>query len=253
MQNQGAHTSAKNVALITGANKGIGFTVARQLGEMDYTVWIGCRDQARGEKAVTELRGRGIDARPIVLDVTSEESVRAAAARFNEASVKLDILVNNAGISLGGLEPASEERIDNMRAMFEVNAFGAVRVTQAFLPFLRKSKAARVVMMSSALGSMNATVDISNYVWNVGFAGYCASKSALNMFTIKLAKELLADGIKVNAADPGYTATDLNHHSGHRSVDEAAVIAVRLATLGPLGPTGGFFHDGHASDARNPW
>lgn len=246
--------STKAVALVTGANKGIGFAIARQLGEIGHAVWIGCRDRDRGEKAAAELRGRGIDARPIGIDVTSGESVQAAAARLGEASEKLDVLVNNAGISLGGFEPASEERIEDVRAMFEVNAFGPVRVTQAFLPLLRKSKVSRIVMMSSGLGSMAATVDIANYMWNVGFAGYCASKSALNMFTIKLAKELLAEGIKVNAADPGFTATDLNNHTGHRSVDEAAAIAVRLATLGPLGPTGGFFHDGHANDVgQHPW
>jgi len=245
--------STKTVTLITGGNKGIGFAIARQLGALEHTVWIGCRDHGRGEKAAAQLRVEGIDARSIVIDVTSDASVCAAAARFGEASKVLDVLVNNAGISLGAFPPASEERIEDIRAMFDVNAFGPLRVTQAFLPLLRKSNASRIVMMSSGLGSLDATVDIANYVWNVGAAGYCASKSALNMFTIKLAKELLAEGVKVNAADPGYTATDLNHHTGPRSVDEAAVIAVRLATLGPLGPTGGFFHDGHANESRHPW
>jgi NAD(P)-dependent dehydrogenase (short-subunit alcohol dehydrogenase family) len=245
--------STKTVALITGANKGIGLAIARGLGKLDHVVWLGCREQSRGERAAAELRTEGIDARSIVIDVTSRESVQAAVAILGKASEKLDVLVNNAGISLGGLEPASAARLEDVRAMFEVNTFGPVLVTQACLPLLRKSKSARIVMMSSGLGSLRASVDISNYIWNVGFAGYCASKSALNMFTIKLAKELLAEGIKVNAADPGYTATDLNHHSGYRTVEEAAVVAVRLATLGPLGPTGGFFHDGHANDSQHPW
>jgi NAD(P)-dependent dehydrogenase (short-subunit alcohol dehydrogenase family) len=245
--------STKAVALITGANKGIGFAIARQLGAREHVVWIGCRDHGRGEKAAADLRAEGIDAHSIVIDVTNDASVHSAAARLGEASKTLDVLVNNAGISLGSFAPASTERIDDIRAMFEVNAFGPVRVTQAFLPLLRRAKAPRIVMMSSGLGSLAATVDMSNYIWNVGVAGYCASKSALNMFTIKLAKELSAEGIKVNSADPGYTATDLNNHTGHRSVEEAAVVAIRLATLGPLGPTGGFFHDGHASEWQHPW
>ncbi len=138
-----------------------------------------------------------------------------------------------------------------MRWMFEVNTLGPIRVTQAFLPLLRRSESARIVMMNSGLGSLAEASDMAGLLWNVGYPGYCASKSALNMLTIKLAKELLAEGIKVSAADPGFTATDLNGHTGHGSVEEAA--AVELATLNLMGPTGGFFHDGHASQSRHPW
>ncbi|USU04201.1 SDR family oxidoreductase [Sphingomonadaceae bacterium OTU29LAMAA1] len=239
--------------LVTGANKGIGLAIARQLGERGYSVWLGCRDADRGEAAAADLREAGLNAHALALDVTDPAIVQAAADRLGEQIGALDVLVNNAGISIGMPFRASEERIDDIRSMFEVNTFAPLAVTQAFLPLLRRATAARIVMMSSGLGSLSDATDMAGLFWNVGYAGYCASKAALNMLTIKLAKELLADGIKVNAADPGYTATDLNGHTGHRTVEEAARIVVDLATLGPLGATGGFFHDGHASQSRHRW
>jgi NAD(P)-dependent dehydrogenase (short-subunit alcohol dehydrogenase family) len=246
--------SKKSVALITGANKGIGLAIARQLGQQDFSVWLGCRSVERGEEAAAQLRAAGIEAFPLLIDVADTRSVHAAAGKFAEQSGRLDVLVNNAGISLGNYPPTSQESIEDVRTMFEVNVFGPVRVTQAFLPALRQSPAARIVMMSSSLGSLSATLDMGSDIWPVVAAGYSASKSALNMFTAKFAKELLSQGIKVNAADPGYTATDLNGHTGHRSVEEAATIAVRLATLGQLGPTGGFFNDGYADlPSRLAW
>lgn len=238
---------------ITGANKGIGLAIARQLGARGYSVWLGCRDTARGESAAADLRSDGIDARALTLDVADADSVAAAKDRLEQEVDALDALVNNAGISIGMPARVSEESVDDMRAMFEVNTLGPVRVTQAFLPLLRRSTSARIVMLNSALGSLTETTDMAGFLWNVGYPGYCASKSALNMLTVKLAKELLADGIKVNAADPGFTATDLNGHTGHRTVEEAAKIAVELATLHPMGPTAGFFHDGHASQSRHRW
>ncbi len=245
----------KTNALVTGANKGIGLAIARELGEREFAVWLGCRDPDRGEVAVTGLREAGVDARAITLDVTDGHSVARAAARLDEEAGVLDVLVNNAGISIGSPPPGvTDEAIDDVRSMLEVNTLGPLRVTQALLPLLRKSAAPRVVMMSSGLGSISDTADMASLIWNVDAAGYCASKAALNMLTVKLAKALLADGIKVNAADPGYTATDLNGHSGPRTVKEAAAIAVALATLGPMGPTGGFFNDGHAGQmARYGW
>ena len=246
---------SRTTALITGANKGIGLAIARQLGERDFAVWLGCRDAERGEAAAAGLRDAGVDARTITLDVTDGDSVARAAVRLGEEAGVLDVLVNNAGISVGGPPPGvTEEAIDDVRAMFEVNTLGPLRVTQALLPLLRKSAAPRVVMMSSGLGSISDTADMASLIWNVDAAGYSASKAALNMLTVKLAKALLGDGIKVNAADPGYTATDLNGHSGTRTVEEAAAIAVELATPGPLAPTGGFFNDGHAGQmARYRW
>ncbi|WP_428393502.1 SDR family oxidoreductase [Lichenicoccus sp.] len=246
--------STKITALVTGANKGIGLAVARQLGERGFAVWLGCRDHERGESAAAQLRDAGIDARAVILDVADGESVRRAAANIASAVMALDVLVNNAGINLGAPGKVSEESVDGIRALFEVNAFGAVRVTQAFLPLLRKSAAGRIVMMSSGLASIAATRDMTSENWGVPYAGYSASKTALNMFTVKFAKELLADGIKVNAVDPGLTATDLNGHMGDRTVDAAASIAVQLATIGPMGPTGGFFHDGSGTPfAAHAW
>ena len=246
---------SKSIALVTGANKGIGLSIARQLGQRGFAVWLGCRDPDRGEAAAIELRDAGVDAHAITLDVTDGDSVAAAAAHLEERAGVLDVLVNNAGISVGRPPPGViGEAIDDVRAMFEVNTLGPLRVTQAMLPLLRKSSAPRVVMMSSGLGSIFDTADMASLIWTVDAAGYSASKAALNMLTVKLAKALLADGVKVNAADPGYTATDLNGHSGPRTVEEAAAIAVELATLGPLGPTGGFFNDGHAGRmARYRW
>ena len=237
----------KTTVLVTGANKGIGLEIARQLGTRGFAVWLGCRDPARGEMAAAGLRDVGVDARAVALDVIEADSVARAAARLEQETGALDVLVNNAGVSVGAPPPSvTEEAIEDVRAMLEVNTLGPLRVTQAFLPLLRRSQAPRVVMMSSGLGSISDTADMASLIWNVGAAGYSASKAALNMLTVKLAKALLADGIKVNAADPGYTATDLNGHSGTRTVEQAAAIAVELATLGPLGPTGGFFNDGHA-------
>lgn len=237
--------SKKTVALVTGANKGIGLEIARQLGAKGFWVWLGSRDAERGEIAAADLRAAGIDARSVILDVTDADNIRSAAALLESEAGVVDVLVNNAGIAIGRPQQPSQEPVEDMKVIFEVNAFGPVRVTQAFLPLLRKSSAGRVVMMSSGLGSIGRTADTASDIWGAPLAGYCASKAALNMFTVKLAKELLADGIKVNAADPGYTATDLNGHSGPRSVQEAATAAVDLATLGYLGPTGGFFNDGH--------
>ena len=242
-----------STVLITGSNKGIGLAVARQLGERGYAVWIGARDEERGESAAAGLRRDGVDARALTLDVTDDASVRAAADRLAGEVGALDVLVNNAGISLGTPARASEEPVEDVRAMFEVNTFGPLRVTQAFLPLLRAAKGARIVMMSSGLGSIAEAGDPAGLFWGVGYAGYCASKAALNMVTVKLAKELLADGIRVNSVDPGFTATDLNAHTGPRTVEQAAGVVVELATLGFIGPTGGFFHDGHATQARHRW
>ena len=244
----------QQTALITGANKGIGFAIAKQLAEQGFFVWLGCRDVERGEREAQTLRDLGLQAQALILDVADDESVRTAADRLATANVSLDVLVNNAGMHFGLPPRPSEEPVDQMRAMIEVNALGPVRVTQAFLPLLRRAPAARIVMISSGLGSLEATTDMTSENWTVGFAGYCASKAALNMFTLKLAKDLMDEGIKVNAVDPGLTATDLTGQMGERTPEFAAAIAVRLATVDGLGPTGGFFHDGIAAPLpRHRW
>ena len=246
--------STRKTALITGANKGIGREIARQLGHKGYSVWLGSRDAERGEKAAADLRKEGVDAHLLPLDVTSDASVRAAAVTYGKANDTLDALVNNAGVATGGYAAPTQASLDDMRAVYEVNVFGPVRVTQAFVPFLRKAGQGRIVMMSSSLGSIGEQVDMTRGTYGVNLLGYNSSKSALNMITVSFAKELAAQGIKVNAANPGYVATDLNDHQGYRSVEQGAAIAVHLATLGPMGPTAGFFSDGtEATLGRHAW
>ena len=246
--------SIRKTALITGANKGIGREIARQLGHQGYSVWLGCRDAERGEKAAAALRGEGLDAHVLALDVSNDASVKAAAVTYGQTSDALDVLVNNAGVATGGYTAPTEASLDDMRAVYEVNVFGPVRVTQAFVPFLRKAGQGRIVMMSSSLGSIGEQLDLTSGTYGVNLLGYNSSKSALNMITVSFAKELAASGIKVNAANPGYVATDLNDHQGYRTVEQGAAIAVHLATLGPMGPTAGFFSDGtEAKIGRHAW
>jgi NAD(P)-dependent dehydrogenase (short-subunit alcohol dehydrogenase family) len=232
-----------------GANKGLGREIARQLAARGIVVWVGARDARRGEEAAAALRAGSGDARFVRLDVTDFGSVRQAAADIAGATDRLDILVNNAGVALDQGAPPSRLDLDRMKAIYDVNVFGAVRVTQAFLPQLRASPAGRIVMISSGLGSLTLQADRASPFFAFNPLGYNSSKTALNAVTLAFAKELSDTAVKVNAADPGYTATDLNHHRGPRSVEQGAAIAVKLATLQADGPTGGFFND----DGPQPW
>jgi len=237
----------RKVALVTGANKGIGFAIARQLVQRGFTVLLGARDLARGEAAAKEL---GASARAVQLDVTSADSIAAAAARIRSEFGRLDLLVNNAGIAraAGGGDLSFEDTrrrgqpsvasLSDVRAVFETNVFGVIAVTQALLPLLRSSPAGRIVNVSSELGSLSSISEPGSRFWGVGGVAYGPSKSALNALTVAFAQELASTAIKVNAACPGYTATDLNGHTGPRSVDQAAREPVRLATLPADGPTG---------------
>ncbi len=233
------HTSP--TALVTGANKGIGLAIARQLGAAGHTVWLGCRDISRGEMAAFELRENGVAARAMQLDVTDDASASSAAKTIESEVGHLDVLVNNAGLMFGSPPSLAEESIDEIQQMFNTNVFGVMRVTQAFLPLLRKSKAARIVMMSSGLSSLTDALDMRSETWTVGFGGYCASKTALNMLTVKLAKELDREGIKVNAVDPGLTSTDMTGNGPGHSPEDGARPAFALATTHAYGPTGGFY------------
>jgi NAD(P)-dependent dehydrogenase (short-subunit alcohol dehydrogenase family) len=228
---------ATTIALITGANKGIGLETARQLGARGVTVLAGARDEALGMQAETALRQGGADARFVPLDVTSEKSVRQAADWIEKEYGRLDILVNNAGIARGG--PPSETDLDAMREVYETNVFGVIMVTNAMLPMLRRAPAPRIVNVSSEVGSITSMTDPASPLAQMpaGLA-YPSSKSALNMITAMYAKELRDTPVKVNAANPGYTATDLNRHSGFRSVAEGAEASVHLATLPADGPSG---------------
>ena len=240
----------RQVALVTGANKGIGREIAKQLAERGYIVLLGSRDRARGEAACKELADTG-DVRALALDVTSSASISAAAARVREELGRLDVLVNNAGISRaangGGTSNIQEimrrgapssAALDEVREIFETNVFGVIAVTQAFLPLLRAAAAGRIVNVSSSLGSISVASRPDHPNRGAGGVAYGPSKSALNAVTVAFALELSDTRIKINAACPGYTATDLNNHSGPRTVVEAAREPVRLATLGADGPTG---------------
>jgi NAD(P)-dependent dehydrogenase (short-subunit alcohol dehydrogenase family) len=226
------------VALVTGANKGIGYAIASALAARGLTVLVGARDAARGEAAAQRIVG---DARPCPLDVTRADSIAAAASRIQRDFGRLDVLVNNAGIATFGT--ASTTRLDDVRAVFETNVFGVIAVTQAMLPLLRAAPAGRIVNVSTRLGSLTAITDPAFPMRGIGGVAYGPSKSALNAVTIAFAQELEGTAIKVNLACPGHTATDLNGHSGPRTASEAAHEPVRLALLGPDGPTGTFSND----------
>jgi NAD(P)-dependent dehydrogenase (short-subunit alcohol dehydrogenase family) len=219
-------------ALITGANKGLGFETARRLVAAGHTVYVGSRDPERGRRAAERL-----GARLVVLDVTDDASVEAAVKTI-EAAGGLDVLVNNAGIE-GTPAPAAEVTADMMRTLFETNVFGLVRVTHAFLPLLRRSAAPVVVNVSSGLGSQTLVGTPGTPHHAYPGVAYPASKTAVNMVTAQYAKAFPA--LRINCVEPGYTATDLNGHRGHQTVEEGAEIIVRMAQVAPDGPTGGYF------------
>jgi NAD(P)-dependent dehydrogenase (short-subunit alcohol dehydrogenase family) len=229
------------IALITGGNKGIGFETARQLGSRDMTVLVGARDTGRGRKAEQALRDGGADARFVQLDVTDAKSVQQAAEWIEAEYPRLDVLVNNAGtatVTRRGYPP-SQTSLADMRAVYEVNVFGVVAVTNAMLPLLRRAPAARVVNVSSEVGSITAQGDPAHPLGQMpASVQYPSSKAALNMITVMYAKELRDTPVKVNAANPGFTATDFNDHRGFRSAAEGAEPGVYLATLPGDGPTG---------------
>lgn len=230
-------------ALITGANKGIGLEMALQLArDHGFTVLLGARDAGRGQSAADALKAAGLDAHWVHLDVTNADSTRDAVRRVEEFD-GLDALINNAGIDRDAGRPPSSTSLDTMRETYETNVFAPVALINAFLPLLRQSKAGRIVNMSSGLGSLTQQSDPQWENYHVKPLAYDSSKSALNAVTVHFAYELQGTPIKINSADPGYTATDLNGHSGPRTVEQGATIGVRLATLDENGPSGGFFDE----------
>jgi NAD(P)-dependent dehydrogenase (short-subunit alcohol dehydrogenase family) len=249
----------KRVALITGANQGIGLQIAKDLAAKNFTVLVGSRDLAKGERAVRTIDG---DARAIQLDVTDAASIAAAAARIRQELGRLDVLVNNAAISNTNRRPGqsveeysrttrpSNVSLTEMRAVWETNVFGALAVYQAMLPLLREAKEARIVNVSSGAGSLTLNAD-PTFVHRAIFGPvYPASKTAMNAVSLAMAIELESTGIKVNACSPGFTKTNLNGFAGTETVEEGAAEAVRLALLGPEGPTGTF---SHARMGNLPW
>lgn len=249
------------IALVTGANKGIGFETARLLAQRGMTVLVGARDEEAGRRAERELRRTGADAHAVRIDVTDEKAVQRAAEWVEAEFGRLDVLVNNAGIIGGdGSGLASETEVATLREVFETNVFGVVATTNAMLPLLRRASAARVVNLSSELGSLALFSDPDHPLSAMvpPSVTYPSSKSAVNMITAMYAKELRDTPIKVNAANPGYCATDLNAHSGFRTPEQGAEVSVHLATLPDDGPDGvlwGHLITGDAPDACGvlPW
>lgn len=239
----------RRISLITGANKGIGFEIARQLGKAGHRILLGARDAGRGQQAAKTLSDEGIDVRFVSLDLGSPASIKAAAADIEANEGRLDVLVNNAGVAVQGDGNTSTATIEAVRTTFETNFFGTVEVTQALLPLVKKSTSGRIVNISSGLGSIALNADPTWDYAAVKYIGYNASKAALNMFTVILADELKDTGIKVNTVNPGYTATDLNGNSGHQTVAEGAQEAVRVALLPDDGPTGAFT----SKEGPDPW
>jgi NAD(P)-dependent dehydrogenase (short-subunit alcohol dehydrogenase family) len=235
------------VALISGANKGLGLETGRQLGKLGFTVLLGSRDPLKGEVAARLLREDGIEAKVVKLDVTRQSDIDAAAAMVEAEFGKLDVLVNNAGVMIEKgwtKNTTSETTMENLRATFEANLFAVFALTKALLPMLKASEAGRIVNVSSILGSVSLQATKGSPTYSTKLFAYNASKAALNVLTISLAHELRGTKIKVNSAHPGWVKTDLGGSQAPMGVVEGAKTEVELATLGDDGPTGGFFHLG---------
>jgi NAD(P)-dependent dehydrogenase (short-subunit alcohol dehydrogenase family) len=239
-------STGRKVALISGANKGIGLETARQLGKQGITVLLGARDVAKGAAAAEQLKKEGIDARAVKLDVVNAADIKAAAALVEKEYGKLDILINNAGVMFEPIGGNNSSTVSEqaLRDTFETNFFSAVAVTNAFLPLLKKSDAGRIVNVSSILGSLTLHATEGSPIYEAKALAYDSSKAALNSYTVHLAHELKGAGIKVNSAHPGWVKTDLGTDAAPMDVVDGAKTEVALATLGPDGPTGGFFHMG---------
>jgi NAD(P)-dependent dehydrogenase (short-subunit alcohol dehydrogenase family) len=236
--------------LVTGANKGIGFEVAKQLAEAGYFVWLGCRNEALGKQAANTLHQAGlIHTQFIELDVTNPDSITKARQSIESRSAVLDVLINNAGIRGAVPQPASSVPMEELRKVYETNFFGMIQVTQEFIPLLRKSDAPRIVNVTSELGSMTLHSDPDWKYYPFKSAAYSSSKAALNAYTIMLAYELRDTAFKVNAVNPGHTATDFNNYRGEKKPEDAAGIIVRTAMLGADGPSGKFISE----EGELPW
>ncbi len=241
--------------LITGANRSIGLETARQLSKKGLFIYLGSRDIAKGEAVVKDLTEKGFkNVKAIEIDVTNPESVSKAKEQIETEHGKLDILINNAGIL--GVQPQTTEvtSVDEIREVFETNFFGVITVTQAFLELLKKSDSPRISNITSGLGSLTLHSDPEWKYYHVKNAAYGPSKSAINAYTIVLAYELRALPFKVNVIDPGYTATDFNHHSGPGSIESAASFIVKHTLTDENGPTGQYFSNDIEDEAGiSPW
>jgi NAD(P)-dependent dehydrogenase (short-subunit alcohol dehydrogenase family) len=241
--------------LITGANKSIGFETARQLLQKGYYVYLGSRNLENGQKAVEKLKSEGLNEVEVIeIDINNEESVKNARVEIGKKTEVLDVLINNAGI-MGGMEQtASNTDVAIYKQVFDTNFFGVVSATKAFMDLLKKSDEPRIVNVTSGLGSLALHNDPAWKYFKVKAAIYNSSKAALNMYTISLAYELRDTNFKVNAVDPGFTATDFNHHSGTGTLEDAAARLVKTAMIDANGPTGLFFSDDNSPETGiSPW
>lgn len=242
-------TGTQRIALVTGANKGIGLEIARQLADADVTVLLGSRDAERGRAAIAELSASGLNVEAIEIDLNDESTIARAAERIAAEHGRLDILVNNAGIVDAADGPPSMAQAAAARRLMETNFIGTLAVTQAMLPLLRRSRAGRIVNLATTLGSLAINGDPSSPYYEARLIGYNASKAALNMLTVQLAAELKATPIVVNSVAPGYVRTDLTGNNGFMTPEEGARLPVRYALLGDDAVTGRFIEP----DGEAPW
>jgi NAD(P)-dependent dehydrogenase (short-subunit alcohol dehydrogenase family) len=246
-----AKSQAGKIALITGANRGIGLETARQLGKLGATILVGARDLAKAEEAAEVLRGIGVDAQAVKLDVLNRADYAAVAKMIEKQYGRLDILINNAGVMLdartGNQTSTTSQKL--LRETFDTNFFAVVELTQTLLPLLRKSDAGRIVNLSSILASLTLHATKGSPIYDAKTFAYDASKAALNSFTIHLAHELQGTKIKVNSAHPGWVKTEMGGEGAMMEIVDGAKTSVELATLGADGPTGGYFHMGQSL----PW
>lgn len=241
--------------LITGANRSIGLETAKQLSQKGLFVYLGSRDLVKGEQVVKDLAEKGFEnIMAIQIDVTNPESILAAKNIVEQEKGKLDILINNAGVLGNVPQDASTDSIENIQQTFDTNFFGVIKVTQAFLDLLKKSDSPRISNITSGLGSLTLHSDPTWKYNAVKALSYVSSKTALNAFTVTLAYDLRELPFKVNSIDPGYTATDFNHHSGPQSVEHAASFIVKHTLTDENGPTGKFFSpDIENESEESPW
>ena len=242
--------TSKRIALVTGANKGIGLETARQLGQQNISVIIGARDLGKGEAAAQTLQNEGIDARAIRIDVVDHKSITAAATQVERDFGRLDILINNAGLMLEDPDRETDVHgLDVWRQTFETNVFGLIATTEAFLPLLRKSEAGRIVNLSSILGSISYQATPGSPTYGFSRPAYNVSKAAVNAYTVQLAYQLKDTKIKVNAAHPGWVKTEMGGEGATMEVEDGARTSVLLATLDQNGPNGAYMH----MTERLPW
>lgn len=242
-------------ALITGANKGVGFETARQLLKNGYFVFIGSRNIENGESAVRQLEKEGLgNTKAVLLDVTDIDSVKNARAEIGKQTDILDVLINNAGINGGMPQAALEAPVESFDKVMDTNLYGVIRVTQAFMDLLRKSAAPRIVNVSSSGCSLTLHSDPSWMYYSHKGAVYTASKAAMNMYTINLAYELKDTAFRVNAVCPGFVATDFNNHRGTGTAEQGGARIARYALIGEEGPTGKFISEEYnPENGETPW